>query len=64
MIMQKVYGRNQIPDLRKKTGFMEYLGLEYLDPKSCMVVFFVLMIFVVSVMCVVAYPNTNIPVNM
>ena len=37
--MQKIYGRNQIPDLRKKTGFIEYLGLEYLDPKSCMVIF-------------------------
>jgi hypothetical protein len=55
--MQKIYGRNGIPDLRKKIGFVEYLGLEYLDPKSCMVIFFTIMIFVISVMCVVAYPN-------
>ena len=41
--MQKIYGRNQIPDLRKKIGYMEYLGLEYLDPKSCMVIFFIFM---------------------
>jgi hypothetical protein len=64
MIMQKIYGRNQVPDLRKKTGIIEYLGLEYLDPRSCMVIFFIFMIFVVSVMCVVAYPNTNLPINM
>jgi hypothetical protein len=62
--MQKIYGRNQIPDLRKKIGYMEYLGLEYLDPKSCMVIFFIFMIFLASVMCVVAYPNTNLPINM
>ena len=61
--MQKIYGRNQIPDLRKKTGIIEYLGIEYLDPKSCMLIFFIVMIFVVSVMFVVAYPNTNMPVN-
>jgi hypothetical protein len=64
MIMQKIYGRNQIPDLRKKTGIIESLGVEYLDPKSCMVIFFIVMIFVFSVMCVVAYPNSNIPINM
>ena len=32
--MQKLYGRNQIPDLRKKSGIMEYLDVHYLDPKS------------------------------
>jgi hypothetical protein len=61
--MQKIYERNQIPNLRKKTGIIEYLGIEYLDPRSCMLIFFIVMIFVVSVMFVVAYPNTNMPVN-
>jgi len=61
--MQKIYRRNQIPDLRKKSGIMEYLGVEYLDPKSCLIIFFIIMIFVVSIMCVAAYPNSNMPVN-
>ena len=63
MFMQKIYGRNQIPDLRKKSGIIEYLGIEYLDPKSCLILFFIIMIFVVSIMCVAAYPSSNIPVN-
>ena len=61
--MQKIYRRNQIPDLRKKSGIMEYLGVEYLDPKSCLIIFFIIMIFVVSIMYVAAYPNSNMPVN-
>ncbi len=63
MFMQKIYGRNQIPDLRKKSGIMEYLGVEYLDTKSCLIMFFIIMIFVASIMCVAAYPSSNIPVN-
>jgi hypothetical protein len=61
--MQKIYGRNQIPDLRKKSGIIEDLGVEYLDPKSCLIIFFVVMIFIISIMCVAAYPSSNLPVN-
>jgi len=61
--MQKIYGRNQIPDLRKKSGIIEDLGVEYLDPKSCLIIFFVVMIFILSIMCVAAYPSSNMPVN-
>lgn len=63
MVMQKIYGRNQIPNLRKKSGIIEYLGLEYLDPKSCLIILFVVMIFIISIMCVAAYPSSNLPVN-
>ena len=63
MFMQKIYGRNQIPNLRKKSGIIEYLGIEYLDPKSCLILFFIIMIFVASIMCVAAYPSSNVPVN-
>lgn len=61
--MQRNYGRNQIPDLRKKSGIMGYLDTNYLDLKSCLLIFTILMIFIVSIMCVAAYPNTNIPLN-
>ena len=63
MYMQRNYGRNQIPDLRKKSGIMGYLNTNYLDPKSCLLIFTILMIFIVSIMCVAAYPNTNMPLN-
>jgi len=58
--MQKNYGRNQIPDLRKKSGIMEYFDISYLDAKSCLLIFTILMIFIVSIMAVAAIPNTNI----
>lgn len=61
--MQRNYGRNQIPDLRKKSGIMGYLDTNYLDLKSCLLIFTILMIFIVSIMCVAAYPNTNMPLN-
>lgn len=58
--MQKNYGRNQIPDLRKKSGIMDYVDTSYLDAKSCLLIFTILLIFIVSIMAVSAIPNTNI----
>ncbi len=57
--LQKIYRRYQIPNLRKKTGFMEYLDSNYIDPRSCMLIFVVFMIMIVSIMFVAAIPNTN-----
>jgi hypothetical protein len=62
-IMQKLYGRNQIPDLRKKSGIIEYLDVHYIDPKSMMFILVIVMMFIVSIMCVAAYPNSNMPFN-
>jgi hypothetical protein len=63
MLMQRNYGRNQIPDLRKKSGIMEYIETNYLDPKSCMIIFTIIMVLVAGIMCVAAYPNSNVPMN-
>jgi hypothetical protein len=61
--MQKLYERNQIPNLRKKSGLMDYLDTYYIDPKSCLITVLIVTIFVASIMCVVASPNTNLPIN-
>jgi hypothetical protein len=61
--MQKLYERNQIPNLRKKSGLMDYLDAYYIDPKSCLITVLIVTIFVASIMCVVASPNTNLPIN-
>jgi hypothetical protein len=61
--MQRIYRRNHIPDLRKKSGITDYLDENYLDPKSCMIIAFIIMVFIASIMCVAASPNTNLPIN-
>ena len=61
--MQKNYGRTQIPDLRKKSGIIEYFDLNYLDPKSCTIIFIMVMVLIAGIMCVAAYPNSNMPLN-
>lgn len=61
--MQKLYERNQIPNLRKKSGLMDYLDAYYVDPKSCLITVLIVTIFVASIMCVMASPNTNLPIN-
>jgi hypothetical protein len=61
--MQKLYGRNQIPNLRKKSGLMDYFDTYYIDPKSCLVIILILTVFVASIMCVAASPNTNLLIN-
>ena len=61
--MQRQYGRNQIPNLRKKSGLMDYLDTYYIDPKSCLITILILTVFIVSIMCVAAAPNSNLPLN-
>ncbi len=61
--MQRNYGRNQIPDLRKKSGIIEYLDANYLDPKSCLIISIIIMVLIAGIMCVAAYPNSNVPLN-
>jgi len=61
--MQRQYGRNQIPNLRKKSGLMDYLDTYYIDPRSCLITILILTVFIVSIMCVAAAPNSNLPLN-
>jgi hypothetical protein len=61
--MQRQYGRNQIPNLRKKSGLMDYLDAYYIDPKSCLITILILTVFIVSIMCVAAAPNSNLPLT-
>jgi len=61
--MQRNYGRNQIPNLRKKSGLMSYFNGHYLDPISCMIIIGIVTVFIASIMFVAAAPNSNLPLN-
>ena len=61
--MQRNYGRNQIPDLRKKTKIFEYLDEHFIDPKSCFIIFTIVMVLIASIMLVAGTPNSNMPIN-
>lgn len=61
--MQRNYGRNQIPNLKKRSGIMDQLDSYYLDPKSCLIVLTLVIIIITGIMCVAAIPNSNVPVN-
>ncbi len=57
--MQRIYGRNQIPNLRKKSGLINYLDGYYLDPMSCMLIILIVTVFIASIMVVAGAPNSN-----
>ncbi|MDP3065912.1 MAG: hypothetical protein Q8N08_04160 [Methanobacteriaceae archaeon] len=59
--MQKNYRKNSIPNLRKKTSYIDDLGLNYLNFTSCMVIGLVLVFLVASILIVAAAPNSNLP---
>lgn len=61
--MQRIYGRNQIPNLRKKSGLTSYLDGYYLDPMSCMIIILIVTVFIASIMVVAAAPNSNLPIT-
>jgi hypothetical protein len=61
--MQRNYGRNQIPDLRKKSRIIEYLDEYFIDPKSCFIIFTIVMVLIASIMLVAGTPNSNMPMS-
>ncbi|MDD3984894.1 MAG: hypothetical protein PHY59_03160 [Methanobacterium sp.] len=62
--MQRNYGRNQIPDLRKKSRSILYLEEYFIDPTSCFIIFAIAIILIGSIMFVAGTPNSNMPINM
>ncbi len=58
--MQRIYGRNQTPNLRKKSGLINYFDDHYLDPVSCMIIVLIVTVFIASIMFVAAAPNSNL----
>jgi len=62
--MQRNYGRNQIPDLRKKSRNILYLDEYFIDPNSCFIIFTIIVILIGSIMFVAGTPNSNMPINM
>jgi len=62
--MQRNYGRNQIPDLRKKSRNILYLDEYFIDPNSCFIIFTIIVILIGSIMFVAGTPNSNMPISM
>jgi hypothetical protein len=61
--MQRNYRRNQIPDLRKKSKIFGYLDEYFIDPKSCFIIFTIVVVLIASIMLVAGTPNSNMPIN-
>jgi len=49
-----------ITDLRKKQSI---INLEQINVYACAVIGMILIFFIISVLCVAAYPNSNFPAN-
>ncbi len=62
--MIKIYKKSSIPDLRKKTGYMEQLNLKYINLVSCIFIMMIIVILIASALIVAAGPNSNFPVNL
>lgn len=61
--MQRNYGKNPIPSLKKRSRPLEFIELNYLDVKSCIFICAVIMILIASILSVAAYPNSNLPIT-
>jgi hypothetical protein len=60
--MQKIYLKHNTPSLKKRSYALEY-GLNYLDLRSCIFICLVLLVLIASILCVAAYPNSNMPIG-
>ena len=61
--MQKNYGKNPIPSLKKRSRPLEFIELNYLDVKSCIFIGALIIILIASILSVAAYPNSNLPIT-
>ncbi len=52
--------RRNVPDLRRR---QKIINLEEINLYSCIMVGIIISLFVISILCVSAYPNSNIPLN-
>lgn len=50
--------RRNVPDLRRR---QKVINLENINLHSCLMMVIILSVFIISVLCVSAYPNSNIP---
>lgn len=58
--MLKTRRNVSIPDLRRKQSI---INLEQINLKSCVMIGVIISLLVISILCVAAYPNSNMPVN-
>lgn len=53
--------RNNSINLRRRHTFV---NLRQFNPQSFAVIAMIIMILIISVLCVAAYPNSNMPINL
>ncbi|MDI6725095.1 MAG: hypothetical protein QMD61_10665 [Methanobacterium sp.] len=58
--MLKTRRNVSIPDLRRKQSI---INLEQINLQSCVMIGVIISLLVISILCVAAYPNSNMPVN-
>lgn len=58
--MLKTRRNVSIPDLRRKQSI---INLEQINLQSCIMIGVIISLLVISILCVAAYPNSNMPVN-
>jgi hypothetical protein len=51
---------SSIPDLRKKTSLID---LKSVNLTACILLIFILTVLIISILCVAAAPNSNIPAS-
>ncbi|MGF7118567.1 hypothetical protein [Methanobacterium oryzae] len=52
--------RNSSINLKRRNTF---INLKQFNPQSFAIIAMILMILVISILCVAAYPNSNMPMN-
>lgn len=60
--MERIYIKHNAPSLKKRSYSLEY-GLNYIDLRSCILICLVMFVLIASILCVAAYPNSNMPIG-
>ena len=62
--MQKSYRNNQIPDLRRRTHYLDEIDLKYMGMRYFVPMVIMITVLIIGVMMVAAAPNSNFPATM
>jgi hypothetical protein len=61
--MQRIYGKNPTPNLKKRTNHLDFIYLNSIDVRSCIFITAVVLVLLISIMVVAAGPNSNLPLQ-
>jgi|GEM_PF-1196982 hypothetical protein len=61
--MQRIYGKNPTPNLKKRTNHLDFIYMNNIDVRSCIFLLAVVLLLISSIMIVAACPNSNLPLQ-